>query len=91
MELIKTQMQVGGEGASISGTLRRILERAGPRGLTRGLGVTVTREVPAFAAYFGSYELIVRWEREISQFYYHNQSILRIPETRLVEYFFLRF
>ena len=59
MELVKTQMQVGGE-SSISGTLRTILDKAGVAGLTRGLGVTFTREVPAFAAYFGSYELIVR-------------------------------
>ena len=59
MELVKTQMQVGGQ-TSISGSLRTILERGGPAGLARGLGVTLTREVPAFAAYFGSYELIIR-------------------------------
>lgn len=59
MELVKTQMQVGGQ-TSISGSLRTILARAGAAGLGRGLGVTFTREVPAFAAYFATYEIIAR-------------------------------
>jgi hypothetical protein len=70
MELVKTQMQVGGQ-TSISGSVRTILERAGPSGLARGLGVTLTREAPAFAAYFGSYELIVRYRETKKIFYPH--------------------
>jgi len=59
MELIKTQMQVGGE-TSISGTIRNIVNSAGLRGLCRGLGITFTREAPAFGIYFGSYEVMIR-------------------------------
>jgi hypothetical protein len=74
MELVKTQMQVGGQ-TSIAGSVRTILERAGPRGLARGLGVTLTREAPAFAAYFGSYELIVRYRRRERQNKIVNHSL----------------
>lgn len=59
MELIKTQMQVCGQ-SDIGGAVSNILQKAGVQGLFRGLAVTATREVPAFAAYFSSYELIVR-------------------------------
>ena len=76
MELVKTQMQVrnslsGQLGADqkcwqvcgqtdISGTVSHITRSAGFGGLFRGLGITATREVPAFAVYFSSYEVIVR-------------------------------
>jgi len=59
MELIKTQMQVCGQ-SDIQGAVSNILDKAGFKGLFRGLAITATREVPAFATYFGSYELIVR-------------------------------
>ena len=59
MELVKTQMQVCGKDG-ISDVVRDISRRAGLGGLARGLAVTVTREVPAFGVYFGSYELMIR-------------------------------
>jgi len=58
MELIKTQMQVCGQ-TEISGTVSHIYRAAGLPGIFRGLGVTATREVPAFAVYFSSYELMM--------------------------------
>ena len=75
MELVKTQMQVRDNLAhlvspkkcwqvcgqtDISGTVSHITRLAGFGGLLRGLGITATREVPAFAVYFSSYEVIVR-------------------------------
>jgi len=59
MELVKTQMQVCGQ-TDISGTVSHITRSAGFGGIFRGLGITATREVPAFAVYFSSYEVIVR-------------------------------
>ena len=59
MELVKTQMQVGGE-TSISGTLKHIYKSAGVAGLARGMGLTFTREVPAFGIYVGAYEIMIR-------------------------------
>jgi len=59
MELVKTQMQVCGQ-TDISGTVSHITRAAGFGGIFRGLGITATREVPAFAVYFSSYEVIVR-------------------------------
>jgi len=59
MELVKTQMQVCGR-ESISETVGAILRGSGINGLTRGLGITLTREVPAFGIYFGSYEICIR-------------------------------
>ena len=59
MELIKTQMQVCGK-QGISEAVAHILNTAGLGGLTRGLAITFTREVPAFGVYFGSYELMIR-------------------------------
>ena len=59
MELVKTQMQVCGK-EGISEAVRHIYGSAGFGGLARGLLVTLTREVPAFGVYFGSYELMIR-------------------------------
>jgi len=59
MELVKTQMQVCGQ-TDIPGTVAHITRNAGFGGLFKGLGITATREVPAFAVYFSSYEVIVR-------------------------------
>jgi len=59
MELVKTQMQVCGQ-KDIQGAVSNILNNAGLKGLFRGLAITATREVPAFAIYFSSYEVIVR-------------------------------
>ena len=60
MELVKTQMQVCGQDG-ISDAVRNIVNNAGIRGLARGLAITVTREVPAFGIYFGSYEIMIRF------------------------------
>jgi len=59
MELVKTQMQVCGR-ESISESVGVIIKGSGFSGLARGLGVTLTREVPAFGIYFGSYEMCIR-------------------------------
>ena len=39
---------------------RQIWRGEGVRGLFRGLGVTVAREIPAFALYFASFEAMTR-------------------------------
>ena len=60
MELVKTQMQVCGRDG-IWEAVRHIVSEGGLGGLARGLAVTVTREVPAFGIYFGSYDYIIRY------------------------------
>ena len=65
MELVKTQMQVCGKDG-ISESVRHIYSLGGMRGLFRGLLVTLTREVPAFGVYFGSYELMIRSVRDMT-------------------------
>jgi len=59
MELVKTQMQVN-ESATVSATMRNILQNGGFKGACRGLAITFTREIPAFGVYFGSYEIMIR-------------------------------
>ena len=66
MELVKTQMQVCGR-TGISEAVRHILREGGPGGLARGLAVTVTREVPAFGIYFGSYEYVIRYGSNVKR------------------------
>ena len=60
MELIKTQMQVRPECTKVSDTIKTIVDKAGTKGLTRGLGITICREVPAFGIVFSSYEWMVK-------------------------------
>ena len=65
MELLKTRMQVRGK-TGISDAVRSIYGQAGLGGFSRGLGLTICREVPAFGIYFASYEVIIRQElREV--------------------------
>eukprot|EP00092_Neocalanus_flemingeri_P074775 GFUD01092532.1.p1 GENE.GFUD01092532.1~~GFUD01092532.1.p1 ORF type:complete len:343 (-),score=50.56 GFUD01092532.1:225-1253(-) len=59
MELIKTQMQVCGQNG-IGDAVKTIYTNGGLKGLGRGFGITVLREVPAFGVYFGSYEVMLR-------------------------------
>ena len=59
MELIKTQMQVRPDCNKMSETVKMITDKVGYKGLARGLGITVCREVPAFGLYFSSYEILV--------------------------------
>ena len=70
MELIKTQMQVCGQ-ESIGESVRTIVRAAGLGGLARGLAITVTREVPAFGIYFGSYEYMIRYVWDVTEDIYH--------------------
>ena len=60
MELIKTRLQVQKDGR-YNGTwdcLKQTVQKEGSRGLFKGLGLTCSREVPAFGAYFLTYELL---------------------------------
>jgi len=52
-------MQVCGQ-TGITDAIKTIYSNGGLTGLTRGFGITVLREVPAFGVYFGSYELMIR-------------------------------
>ena len=40
---------------------REIVRQEGARGLTRGLGLTIIREVPAFGSYFFAYETFYKY------------------------------
>ena len=62
MELIKTQIQVRGDGKGPLTVIREIAQSKplGVRGLGRGLAMTILREVPACGIYFSSYEVLVR-------------------------------
>ena len=40
--------------------LRHIWHCEGVRGVFRGLNITIVREIPAFALYFGTYEAMTR-------------------------------
>ena len=62
MELIKTQMQVHGDGKGPLTVIREIAQSKplGIRGLGKGLAMTIFREVPACGVYFSSYEVLVR-------------------------------
>lgn len=74
MELIKLRLQIQTNPTELfewhptSGRVyadpwdatKKIYHQGGVRGLYKGLELTIMREVPAFAAYFGSYEYITR-------------------------------
>ncbi|GFR45843.1 hypothetical protein Agub_g7209 [Astrephomene gubernaculifera] len=64
-ELVKCRMQQAGSAARYPGgplqCLREVVAREGGlRGLTRGLGATLTREVPGNALFFTAYEALRR-------------------------------
>jgi len=60
-ELVKIQLQCRIEGGGTPwGAARAIVREEGAAGLTRGLSVTVLRDVPAFAIYFASYSALKR-------------------------------
>lgn len=69
IELVKTQLQVSGVGKSSKQhkqkkewqVARDIVNSHGIRGLGRGLGLTIAREVPAFGAYFLGYEFFNKY------------------------------
>ncbi|KAL7629999.1 UNVERIFIED_CONTAM: hypothetical protein RMT77_019881 [Armadillidium vulgare] len=65
MELAKTRMQIQSNGSSAVykspvHCLKSIIKSEGTKGVFRGQAVTVMREIPGFATYFGSYEYLVR-------------------------------
>lgn len=53
-------MQTHGDAKGPMEVIKQIYGQAGFRGLNRGLALTVLREVPGFAVYFGSYEMMTR-------------------------------
>lgn len=65
IELVKAKLQVqyervGSNNARYSGPLdvmKKIVAQKGPLGLFKGMAATVYREMPAYAAYFGCYEI----------------------------------
>lgn len=59
MEMVKTQMQVGGHNGPFN-TISQIVKTCGLKGLTKGMGLTIAREVPGCGLYFGAYEVMVR-------------------------------
>ena len=65
MELVKTRMQVTGIGesqtkSSLVRTAAQIYKKNGLLGFTAGFGATLTREIPAFMCYFGSYDMFLK-------------------------------
>lgn len=44
--------------------LVNIHRKSGIRGIFKGLGLTISREIPAFSSYFFTYELLTRNERD---------------------------
>lgn len=70
MELIKTRMQVQGQGQSRKvkqalynnsfDCLRKIFKKEGIKGVYRGFWLTTLRETPSFGVYFASYERFCR-------------------------------
>jgi len=68
MELVKTQMQVRGDGKGPFAVISEIAKSKplGIRGLGKGLAITIAREVPACGVYFSSYELLVSLQKDNS-------------------------
>ncbi|KDR08335.1 mitochondrial basic amino acids transporter-like [Zootermopsis nevadensis] len=67
MELVKTRLQIqdiravpGGGYTGPMNCLVQVAKAEGLRGVFRGLGATICREVPGFGTYFFAYELMTR-------------------------------
>lgn len=63
MELAKSRVQIQNSAAAYSSPLQCLLQIArteGIRGVYRGLGITVAREMPGLGVYFVSYEMLTR-------------------------------
>jgi len=75
MELVKSRLQVqqgipnAVQHKSPWTCLRHIWKNEGRRGVFRGLGITAARDVPGFASYFVSFEMIIRRNENPSAFY----------------------
>ncbi|XP_033606387.1 mitochondrial basic amino acids transporter isoform X2 [Cryptotermes secundus] len=74
MELVKTRLQVqqhsavpgGGCGGPMN-CLSQVVKTEGFRGVFRGLGTTICREVPGFGLYFVAYEFMTRSAGDLSE------------------------
>lgn len=62
IELAKTRVQIAGDSTGPLECIRNIFKTEGFRGVFRGLGITIVREIPAFSSYFITYEYLTRNE-----------------------------
>ncbi|KAJ8918543.1 hypothetical protein NQ315_013048 [Exocentrus adspersus] len=66
VELAKSRLQISdSSGKGPVDCLRKIYALEGIKGVFRGLGITAGREIPAFATYFFTYELLTRSENNL--------------------------
>ncbi|CAG5104712.1 Oidioi.mRNA.OKI2018_I69.chr1.g1474.t1.cds [Oikopleura dioica] len=72
IELVKTHCQVSGVGSKVQksemSVAREIYRKQGLRGFSKGLGLTLVREIPSFGAYFWAYNT------------FHSYSIAQFPD-----------
>ena len=72
IELIKTHCQVSGVGSKVQksemSVAREIYRKQGLRGFSKGLGLTLVREIPSFGAYFWAYNT------------FHSYAIAQFPD-----------
>jgi solute carrier family 25 (mitochondrial carnitine/acylcarnitine transporter), member 20/29 len=54
-ELVKIRLQTDSHATGTMDVIKRIMRSAGLKGLYRGFGATLIREIPAFSAYFTTY------------------------------------
>lgn len=64
MELVKTRVQLMGSGSPFQ-CLKNIYRSEGVRGVFKGYGLTVMREIPAFSSYFVTYELLTKTDSDV--------------------------
>lgn len=75
MELVKSRMQIQNnvvgaiKHSSPFACLKHEWKHEGRRGVFKGLGITVARDVPGFASYFVSFELMMKQTSNPSAFY----------------------
>ncbi|KAL7041396.1 hypothetical protein ACKWTF_000755 [Chironomus riparius] len=75
MELVKSRMQIQNNIPSAVkhnnpfACLKHVWKHEGRRGVFKGLGITVARDVPGFASYFVSFEMMMRQTSNPSAFY----------------------
>lgn len=62
LELAKSRVQVTHDSCGPLDCLKNIYTLEGYRGIFRGLGITLAREIPAFSSYFITYEYLTRSE-----------------------------
>lgn len=62
IELAKTRVQIAGDSAGPLECIKNVYRMEGFRGVFRGLGITIVREIPAFSSYFITYEYLTRNE-----------------------------